>query len=68
MIERCAHIPTSEPPEPPGPTDTPRRRQPGVPGEIAPTPSDVPVPIDDPKPLPPVRDPPPDEQPNPKRY
>jgi hypothetical protein len=56
MIELKAHIPTPEPP------------QPGVPGEIPPTPSEAPTPIDDPRPPPPVRDPPPDERPNPRRY
>ena len=59
MAEQRAHIPTPEPP------------QPGVPGEIPPTPTEDPLPIDDPKPprpSEPVRDPSPDERPNPKRY
>jgi hypothetical protein len=57
MIERRAHIPTPEPPQP---------------GQIPPKPNtpDIPPPIDDPKPRPspPEVDPPPDERPNPPRY
>ena len=64
-MTRRAHIPTPEPPQPPG---TPPRPDPNVPGEVPPTPADDPTPIDDPKPGPPVKDPPPDERPNPKRY
>jgi hypothetical protein len=70
MIERRAHVPTPEPPLPPG-TDIPDplpRPAPTVPGEIPPTPNEQPRPIDDPRPGPPVRDPPPDQTPNPKRY
>ena len=64
-----AHIPTPEPPLPPG-TDIPDplpHPQPGVPGEITPTPADEPRPIDDPEPGPPMRDPP-GPTPNPRRY
>ena len=70
MIERRAHIPTPDPPQPPRAPDPGNPTDP-QPGQVPPTPADVPPPIGDPgskRGNAPVSDPSPDERPNPKRY